>query len=200
MFCRRRRLTFLAASIFRRLAWMLETGNYELEQSLVIGRYGSQCSQERVEAIAILNEFPHRAADITLVVLVFTGTYYRDQGRLMTDFMRQYYRPRFLQSLRHVEQMSLMDAEYMRDHGVLPPNRALRTIDWGDMAVGVGIVVDYGYSRDLDASRDGMEYLNSFRINVKNLLNIHTHGLGSRIPRVCFRPVAQHSTPYASSL
>ena len=40
---------------------MIETGGYELEQSLVIGRYGSACNQSRVEALAILNENPHRA-------------------------------------------------------------------------------------------------------------------------------------------
>jgi hypothetical protein len=95
----------------------------------------------------------------------------------MTDFMRQYYRPRFLQTLRHVEEMSLMDAEDMRDHQTLPPRSSIQIIQWGSNTCGMGIVIDYAYSSTLCASREAMEYLNSFKININNHLNVHTKSM-----------------------
>lgn len=57
-FAQRERLEFLGVSIIRRLAWMLQTGNYVIDQAVVSGRYGSTTNRLRLEALAVINEGP----------------------------------------------------------------------------------------------------------------------------------------------
>lgn len=57
-FCRRHQLEGLGASLLRRAGWMLQSGNYELEASLVCGRYGGAADRARLEAFAVVNESP----------------------------------------------------------------------------------------------------------------------------------------------
>jgi hypothetical protein len=110
-------------------------------QSLVIGRYGASCSRDRVEAIALLNEYPYRATDVRLVALVFTGETANCADYKMDAYCKATYRPRFMMERRIVEKLCLAEAEYFRDTGYLPPRHALETVKWGGNARGRGIVV-----------------------------------------------------------
>jgi hypothetical protein len=51
VFCRRHQLQSLGATLLRRAWWMLQSGkpNYELEASLVCGRYGGAADRARLE-------------------------------------------------------------------------------------------------------------------------------------------------------
>ena len=119
LFAIRERLCFLRASIIRRVAWMLQTGSYEIDQGVAIGRYGGTTERRRIEALAAINENPQaRAADIRLVELVFCGASQRNDGGLTLDDV--VFRPAFAHDAQTVESLDLFDALIVRDTCHLP--------------------------------------------------------------------------------
>lgn len=171
-FAQRERLEFLGASIIRRMAWMLQTGSYEIEQSVVSGRYGSTTSRLRLEALAVLNEAPQaRAGDLALVQLVCCGTGW-DQSPLELGDVR--YRAPFLLAAQNVETLDLFDAQYVRDHNCeLPVRMSLLLPTWAMEARGCAVVIDLGFGAELQHSRDTLGMLHVRRLDVCNRLYEH---------------------------
>lgn len=143
LFARRENLEFLLGSLLRRLAWMLQTGNYEIEQSVVVGKFGSASERVRIEALAALNEDPHvRATDLRLVELVFCASAKRD-GLSLTIY-DVIFRPAFALASSDVEALDLHDARHVRTTGLLP-SRFASSFSMHAPTCGRALIVDLGF-------------------------------------------------------
>lgn len=155
MFAQREKLDVLKCSVTRRLSWMLMGGNYEIAQTFV-AQQARINSEERVQALAELNEDPFNTAmDLDKVRLCFYGSGDR-HGRY--DHVTE--APAWLgaDGPEILEEMDVLEIrEYIKDRSKLPPRlrhlrRSGRLRSRVPMAApsGSALVVDLGFN---DASR-----------------------------------------------
>ena len=205
---RRNRLHTFGASILRRLAWMLQTGEYDIAQSMVSGKYGSSTDRSRFEAFSLLNEDPKNAAtDLKVVDLVFCGlgshgvTSYTMNKVQMSDVL---YRASWMPEIAQVENMDLMDAYYYRDNGgAMPYHLARSAQDFRSHNFGTSVVIDLGYNPDSAKTCTSVfDELDFNRLCPQNMCHIHsgavdTHGyLSLGYIHATLDMIVRHQTQY----
>jgi len=92
-------------SVLRTVSWMIQSGNYALEPSLVTPKYGGGVPHHRVQAWVLLNDNPLRAHDLRLVRAVVTGEWMQHMEAALTRA------PVFLEHRRLVEDMTFCEVK-----------------------------------------------------------------------------------------
>ena len=109
MHAQRKKLNWFGASMLRYISWMIMSGGYELDTSLVLGKYGGFAPRDRLEALGVLNNAPkERGGDLNLVAIVFCGCATASEHPSAVNILARAPFERF----EDIEEMGLNDAEF----------------------------------------------------------------------------------------
>lgn len=149
---------------------MLESGNYELKQSLITSRSGAITSRARLEALAMINEFPEgRAGELPLLALVLCG----DTDDTAYQLPNVIFRPAYLDEHRSVEKMNLEDALQYKRTGTPSIRFQLAQRTRWIAAEGSAVIIDLGYEPTFPASTTAFAIFDNFNLIVHNLMYEH---------------------------